>query len=242
MILKNVSSFLFLIIIIGCSQNKESSYVDDDLVPPKPSLVSYFTVLGEDADKDGVRDDIEIWINENVSDPNLKRALKFRAKNLGLFMTAKSVAEINNLFYQSIDASICSEVLSHNEIDTKNDINLKFLPRYFNNYWRRSHYGDQFSKLESNTYSWGDTKVLHKLKRCKIKFSNLGETMRFFLEEDRYMSGLTNDEIREYEKMVGIQSRALEPFAGQPSLRRKRQKLLREKGAVSDEEVYNAEK
>lgn len=67
---------------------KEVIYIDgDDLVPPRPNFeVDHATVAGVDADKDGVRDDIERWIDENVSIRKeriiLKKMVQLQSKGL----------------------------------------------------------------------------------------------------------------------------------------------------------------
>lgn len=47
-----------------------------DATPKKPPFWEIFTVNGVDSDNDGVRDDIEIWINSVTDDENRRMALK----------------------------------------------------------------------------------------------------------------------------------------------------------------------
>ena len=105
--------FLLLILLLSCSPQKDSpAFIDgDDLIPPEPSLMSYFSIYGEDIDRDGVRDDFELYVNKTYKDPNYRRGLKYFAKNYGEFMKATSIEEINRLYQESIRASVCNSVL-----------------------------------------------------------------------------------------------------------------------------------
>ncbi len=55
-----------------------------DLIPPPPNEeLNDSTLKGIDIDNDGVRDDVELWINRTYSDSaDIRRALKQNAKNL----------------------------------------------------------------------------------------------------------------------------------------------------------------
>ncbi|MFP5492487.1 MAG: hypothetical protein ACLGG0_13365 [Bacteriovoracia bacterium] len=57
--------------------------VDGDPQPPHPGEAGKETLLGIDSDNDGVRDDIEIWINERFAEqPSLLKGLKQNARAL----------------------------------------------------------------------------------------------------------------------------------------------------------------
>lgn len=63
---------------------KKVRFVDgDDLVPPMPDgRLNGETLTGVDSDGDGVRDDVEIWINENGESTAIRISLKVIARNL----------------------------------------------------------------------------------------------------------------------------------------------------------------
>ncbi len=49
---------------------------------PKPGFKNSLTVAGVDSDGDGIRDDVQRWINRNYyKDPNLQNALKQYARD-----------------------------------------------------------------------------------------------------------------------------------------------------------------
>ena len=55
--------------------------IDGDFIPPMPDVeLNNSTLLGIDSDNDGVRDDVELWINDNTSTVGVRRALKQLAK------------------------------------------------------------------------------------------------------------------------------------------------------------------
>lgn len=69
--------FFVLILAFLCSCSNEPRVIDGDPEPPMPGFFERnFTWHGVDADKDGVIDDVEIWINNNIEDSNLRKAYK----------------------------------------------------------------------------------------------------------------------------------------------------------------------
>ena len=168
--------------------------------------MSYFTVLGEDVDQDGVRDDYELYVNKRFKDPNIRRALKYKAILWGKFMQATNVFAINKFFKEGIDASICRSVLSRAEMDPKKDEMFEIHDNFFNNPWRRKHFNKQGSMVERKVYSWGESSIMDSLKRCKIKFTDLHKTLQVYIPEKRYKYGMTPEEIKEFEEIVGIKN------------------------------------
>jgi hypothetical protein len=65
-------------------------YVDGDFEPEMPDKEENDkTVGGIDSDKDGVRDDVEIWINYELDTPTKRKALKAMAFDENKFITTK---------------------------------------------------------------------------------------------------------------------------------------------------------
>ena len=206
--LKSAIFFIVLTFLLGCSPRAEKPlYIDgDDLIPPEPSLMSYFTIHGEDADHDGVRDDFEIYVNRRFKDPNIRRALKYDAKIFGDFMKATSAAEINRLFKEGIDAAVCSSFLYRSEVDLKSNEVVELRDRLYNNPWRIWHYNKQGRIVKGGVYSWGDSNVISSLKLCKIKFTDLHKTLQIYLKDDDYKHGQTLEDIKEFETLLNIKS------------------------------------
>tara|TARA_R110000868_G_scaffold397624_1_gene670357 strand:- start:4595 stop:5341 length:747 start_codon:yes stop_codon:yes gene_type:complete len=77
---------------------KEKDYVagivDGDPEPPYATpQMSKSSLLGIDKDNDGVRDDIEIWINRNVDEAIIRNYLKIYIKRRKLFLTCENENE-----------------------------------------------------------------------------------------------------------------------------------------------------
>ncbi|PIR33797.1 MAG: hypothetical protein COV37_14910, partial [Bdellovibrio sp. CG11_big_fil_rev_8_21_14_0_20_39_38] len=72
--------------LISCNQSGTSTrVVDGDPEPPAPSgpkdaWINWTEVEGVDRDQDGVRDDVEIWINNHGQDEYIRKALKQKWK------------------------------------------------------------------------------------------------------------------------------------------------------------------
>jgi hypothetical protein len=59
------------------AEKGEQKKIDDDPEPSMPDMKkNEETVAGIDADNDGIRDDVEIWINRNFKTANERRAFK----------------------------------------------------------------------------------------------------------------------------------------------------------------------
>lgn len=89
------SFFLFVL----CSCQRENPVVHGDPQPDPPPFWAFFTVDGVDADNDGIRDDVEIWINETAKGYNLNKALKQVARG--------------QLSYRMIDNSLTADLYLH---------------------------------------------------------------------------------------------------------------------------------
>lgn len=72
-------SILFIALVL--SMNSFAKEIDGDFIPPMPDMkLNNSTLLGIDSDNDGVRDDVELWINEKISNSKIRISLKNLAK------------------------------------------------------------------------------------------------------------------------------------------------------------------
>lgn len=79
---KILSILILALCLSACSEKGPKRVVDGDLEPPMPNFFERnFSALGIDSDNDGVIDDVEIWINDNIKDENLRKASKQFAKD-----------------------------------------------------------------------------------------------------------------------------------------------------------------
>jgi hypothetical protein len=144
-------------------------------------------------------------VNKRFKDPNIRRAAKYEARVFGKFMKATNVFELNKLHLESIDSSVCWTTLSRGEIDPKTNDVLEINYKLLNNPWRRMHYNKLGEMVESKVYHWGNTSIMASLKRCKVKFSDLHKTLQIYVPNGRYKGGMTPEEIKEFETLMGIQ-------------------------------------
>ncbi len=71
---------------------KSPKVFDGFTEPPMPdNQLNDATLLGIDSNHDGIRDDVEIWINRNIEDKNLRLIFKQMARNeiFALYMTVQ---------------------------------------------------------------------------------------------------------------------------------------------------------
>lgn len=78
--MKNIIFSLLLFLTVFASAVSESKSIDNDPEPPSPEFWHFFNVEGLDSDNDGVRDDVEIWINNYTQEYHYNFALKQYAR------------------------------------------------------------------------------------------------------------------------------------------------------------------
>lgn len=106
----------------------------DDLIPPKPNqAVSDSTLLGIDLDEDGVRDDVELWINKTISNVNQRKALKQKARKM-----QENIAVVNDkqasirASVKSLDASGCLRAVMNDDIEAASDLRKSMEVEFYN--------------------------------------------------------------------------------------------------------------
>ena len=197
--MKSVNILFLALFLIGCDQSSHQKVIDgDDVIPPSPSIWSYFTVEGVDSDNDGVRDDFELYVNENYSSPNLRRALKYEAKITGQFMRTPLKFEITELFKELHNAFICIDAVSRGE---KIEI-IEVHDQYLNNPWRRKRFNEQGKHASSGVYSLGNTSIMNSLSYCNFELVDLPNYLKKFFKD--YKAGATEEEIKQFEEIMGI--------------------------------------
>lgn len=106
----------------------ELTVFDGDVEPAMPDQSENdSTVYGIDSNKNGTRDDVEIWINRTYPDPNVRMAMKQKHKIFQKIMLIKEGdSEASNRLFQEEDHSVdCLETFfdSFEEFD-ENDTKL----------------------------------------------------------------------------------------------------------------------
>lgn len=160
-------------------KNKDSNDIQFDgetepLFPDYQKNNSNFE--GIDTNSNGVRDDVEIWINRSLKDSNVRKALKDLAKYTQLEAGEKNSVKSVEYLLKRYKAAECYDYVAINE--KENGLiafaNMKSL--LFNNVFRIKYsfreagYGDiENLKLPSYEYCSFQIKNIEELKRAHVK-------------------------------------------------------------------------
>lgn len=206
------SSLLLLIIFLvaACNKYKAGDVIDNnDVVPPSPSILSYFTVEGADDDLDGVRDDIEIWINEEFDDPNIRMALKQEARAWYKKMFVTSPEENLRIIEDLRQAVSCFTGVSlyKNFELSKREYNKfldsrRMLSRFENNYWRKKWFDAKNKYSVSGSYRGGEMNIMKCLNYCRFEVQNLKRLLQIYYDTGRYKAHSSEEDIEEYIRLL----------------------------------------
>lgn len=107
-------------------------------LPVKPHWYTQYTLHGVDSDHDGVRDDIEIWINNKHQDHNVRRALRKIAKVYTAFFKVKNSQKRDEVLLSHYLANTCLSFVSPYQ-DTRHTSMMKkeLEEKILDNPWRR---------------------------------------------------------------------------------------------------------
>lgn len=106
----------------------------DDVIPPRPDqALSDSTLLGIDVDQDGVRDDVELWINSSITNANQRKGLKQNAKawQEGLKVVDDKQASIQTTI-RSLEASECLIAILGGDIRAQSTLRKKAEAEFYN--------------------------------------------------------------------------------------------------------------
>ena len=184
-----VSAFSILL-IASCSKAPEQYIDGNDLIPSEPPFWEYFTIEGVDSDNDGIRDDVELWINKEFDDVNLRRALKWETKTITDFYKAKNTqSALMNLEHQN-KASICVSFFSQYRVV---DNDFTFLEKVsllqgkiLNNWWRKKKYNQVGRLIPSGIYSAGSMRLYDQYRACDFPIENLDSILKAYLEANKF--------------------------------------------------------
>ncbi len=180
--LKFVSSLLFILIIVSCSEDKKEYIDGDDLIPPSPPFWEYFTEKGFDVDQDGVRDDLEYAVNNEFDEYNLRKALKEEYKVHTMFMNAQTSEEAIRLINEGWVRANCTLSFANyykSKVSIEDVSNFQMLT--LNNFWRRRYYREKFKlMIPKGVYSAGDLDPLKGLESCNFEVKDKANIIEFF--------------------------------------------------------------
>lgn len=182
---------LIIVALILSSVSVLSKTFERDSLPPEPEWYYYFTILGKDINQNGIRDDLESWINQNSKDVN-----EYRLFNKYAFQNQKYLENASNesqskVFLKSIQMLMkCFHFLSYKK-GLKHDEQLfmkrlELEKRIYNTLLRK------IVRSIANVHSGGDwlthysvKDVVDYPKYCQFKINNLKMIIDISLKEDK---------------------------------------------------------
>lgn len=176
-VLSLLNKLVITLLLVSCNDRViKNKYIDDnDLVPTEPAWYYMFTLHGLDSDNDGVRDDVELWINEKGKDANVRKALKELSRVYSLFLEHHLVDEEvqSLLFRRHLSYECLSFVLSvsigHEDYYYDEELRGKM----FNTPLREIVMKIAESKIESGAYNTPMSKSYEAGLGCEFKIANV---------------------------------------------------------------------
>jgi len=167
--------------------------IDNDPEPKWPGSAGEKTLEGIDADNDGLRDDVEIWINETIKERNERMAIKQYARDQIKFMMGhnKSKDEVIKLHQKRMNSNECYNFfwfLSNDPLkESKHWYSQVVNSKIFNTRERLERHTEVSNILGSFIYGANyDTPLLGK--NCEFKIENIDMYFKKYLEFDsRYI-------------------------------------------------------
>lgn len=183
--MNRVIAFLVLwLLLLPCSL--KSSTVAGDSEPPSPPFWYYFTIEGLDSDQDGVRDDVEIWINNYTQEYHYNRALKQYArvqlKVFGIVDYANAQIHLEQDRKAGYCLTFVKVTLHWDEIGRNAVSEVLLLNKILNNYWRRRQFNKMGSLIPRGTWTSDFKKENEQFMSCEFKLLNPEKLMRSYMK------------------------------------------------------------
>lgn len=177
---------LFLLLCSCVQEEYKKTYIDgDDLIPPEPSWVYYFTMHGNDSDDDGVRDDVELWINEKMVDRNLRVASKKIAQTYGEMLknTYDSKRFLGLVEEENVRNSCFKFITFPYGMSKGRYLKSQLKNKILNNYWRKMLLSKGYSHKPSGSYRIADVELYEYGLGCRFKIDNIWSIIEKLLEK-----------------------------------------------------------
>ena len=195
----------FSFVGVHFAKYKAGDVIDgDDVVPPYPSIFTYFSIHGEDVDKDGVRDDYEWWVNENFNEIDLRRAIKYNAKMMTKVMNAETKQDLEQAMIELIESGSCLNGLVNSEKYPNHVLDVS--DNFIQHYGRGRYMNRNRHLLTRDVHTPMRVSKVNFLKKCKIEFKDLEGSLSYLLKDDLYKEKMPKQEIVEFEQMLGIEN------------------------------------
>lgn len=184
-VLLSLSKWTCLFFVLINFKSHASQVIDDgDIIPPTPPRWEYFTINGVDSDNDGVRDDVELWVNETFEDTNARRALKSMAK-----IYQDMIKHYNNPAeylkagdMMTVRSQCINFVLGNISLSQAQYVWGKLEGRVLNNFWRSFIFKSGFKHARSGARRVPDTSYYQFVVGCDFKVKEPEKIMQGFLK------------------------------------------------------------
>lgn len=189
--------------LISCTEQGQLKYIDgDDIIPPSPPFWEYFTVRGYDQDEDGVRDDVELWINSTYEDSNIRKAMKHYARLYNRYMFLRDMNQVVKMVELLERSHACVNFVSSYKYKGRNSPSSVLYDYVFNNYWRRKMDEEAGKYLPSGIYSSFNGNRLEQYRQCIFKVERLNFLLKSYYKDGTYKNNATDEERVEYIKLM----------------------------------------
>ena len=152
--------------------------VDGSLEPPHPNFwKNTFSMKGVDSNKDGVRDDVERWINRKFPGDekyNLRNLYKQEARSFGFMLDEANSSELIEHYWKSnVNASQCAVDIYNSSAAMIyfGEVSSEVQTKIFNMPWRIFRRKKNESKLSGKVL--GMDKIYNKYSTCDFEVKNV---------------------------------------------------------------------
>jgi hypothetical protein len=193
-----------IFILVSCSNNEPPRYIDgDDLIPPEPPFWEYFTVHGYDVDGDMVRDDLELWINKEFDDPNIRKAMKWRMGLIYHFSKSQSTEGAMSALIEMNLADACLAFVSDYKYSYENHPNMYLYTKFYNNFWRRRN-DRMVSRKYVPSHSMGNPfqNRITQMNTCRFEVQDMPKILKSYYESGSYRENTSPELRKKYIELV----------------------------------------
>lgn len=195
---------IILFLFFSCSKSERVEIIDNNnIIPPSPPIHLFTSepIDGYDVDRDGVRDDIELLINDKISDPNLRMALKEEVRTMIQYMNSISSFQAIELDKKMRNDMYCTAIVNESTLKIPS---LQFVfDQVLNTEERRSKFNNIAKMIprESIRKTFRSMSILSQFKLCSFPVVNLKSLLRKYYVDGSYKDFSNSEEKKVFQNM-----------------------------------------
>lgn len=196
-----------ILLVVQCYANNTI-----DIKPSPPPFWEILTLNGVDSDEDGVRDDVEIWIDETFEDPNLRMALKRLAnsyKRLNDSVNNKEKFLLEKARYNL--RTFCWDFVSLNLSTHPPVITLKLHEKMLNSPLRSYYFKKGFSNLDGGMMTMPDVPRHLYGVACDFTINNPRKIIEGYLSKNPHYEWGEKQQ-KEFKEVYETKSLIIDPY------------------------------